>query len=179
MILQNDESVKTKNKIHNLSVYSGDRDITAFNSPNNYTIRFLDTVGETFKNIVSIKLVSAVLPNVNSLMTEPFLIMNIKEFSYGMSGTNSALKNSSSILQFEAPIIGRNFVDVKTDLNKSVFNDYERPIGEISKLTIEFKKITGALFNFGTDAAPNPNHAIQHLLEFEIVTREANTSGFI
>lgn len=171
MIFPNNENIKTKNKIHILTVYSGDRNIANFNSPNNYTIKLLDTAGESFKNIVSVKLISGIIPDVNSLSTEPFLILDIKEFSYGMSGTNSILKNANSIIQFEKPITGRSFLDIKTD-NKSVFNDYQRPIAEISKLTIELKKITGEYFDFGTDTPPSPTHSIQHLLQFEIVTKE-------
>ncbi len=155
-----------------VNVYSKDRDITLFPSPSNYSISFLNTVGKTFKNVESVRLLSAVFPDVNNVSQQPFLVLQIEELeNSGMFGSNSILNNGSFLVQLDRPVSIGFFLNTKTDICKSIINAYSTPLRELSKMTIKITDESGNLFNFGTDTG-SPSVGIQHLLSFEIVRLE-------
>lgn len=160
-----------KDKVDIVNIFSGDRNLTSFPSPNKYTIKFIDKLGNTYKNVKSIRLLSGVLPDVNNIQQEPFLILDIGDSNDAIRGTSNVLNNASSILQLDRPLETGFFFNLKSDVCKSMYHTYNQPIAELSQLNIDIRDYSGELFNFGTDVDPLvPNKSIQHLLTFEIIT---------
>ena len=114
----------------------------------------------SFKNIVSIELVSALMPSVQrqieysstlkeSCIDESYYIMEIDEISDVMDGTSKDLKNAFAIL---TPVI--RIYDISGSSSKSV--EYKSsglwhkrftpsPLSSLTNLTIKLKKPSGAL----------------------------------
>ncbi len=155
-----------------INVSSKDRDITLFPSPSRYNISFINTVGKTFKNIESIRLLSATFPDINNITQEPYLVLQIEEVeNSGMYGSNSVLNNGSFLVQLDRAISTGYFLNTKTDICKSIINTYSTPLRELSKMSITITDESGNLFNFGTDSG-SPSKSRQHLLSFEIIRLE-------
>jgi hypothetical protein len=167
--VRKEPSMQYETKTEILNVYSGDRDISVFPNPSNYVMKLLDTTGNTFKNVKSIRLLSGVFPDINNLTQEPYLILHIQEFNSGMTGTNSNFKAGSTILQLDRPITPTYFLNLKTDICKCIYASFDTPLVELSKLTVKITDCLGNPFNFGTDSG-TPNKSLQHMLSFEIIT---------
>lgn len=163
------EEVEIETEI--INIYSGDRNRSVFPDPNYYNIHLLEKIGKTFKNVVSLRLLSGILPDVNDITQEPFLILKINEIStIGMTGTNNTLNNGSTILQLDRPVSSGYFLNLKSDICKCIYSSFKQPLAELSRFTVQICDINGNLFNFGSDNVPplSPNKSLQHLLSFEI-----------
>jgi hypothetical protein len=153
-----------------VAIYSGDRDIVAYPSPSSFSINLVNTCGGSFKNVKSVRLISAVLPDMNNVLREPALVLNIRELAnQGMYGSNSTLQDGSSVMLLDKVISAGYFINIKTDMCKEMYNNYNQPLAELSKLTVNIKDINGNNFNFGTDSG-SVTKAQQVLLMFEVIT---------
>jgi hypothetical protein len=151
-----------------LNVYSGDRNTANYSNPNHYTINLLEKVGKTFRNVKCVRLLSGIFPDQGAIGTEPYLILKVPQFNSGMTGTNTNLQEGSCIIQIDRAVTTGNFFNLKTDISKCIFNTYQNPISEISKLSIDIVDVAGEPFSFGSDTLI-PTKSLQHLLVFEFV----------
>lgn len=128
-----------------LHINSSDRNTTAYPSVNSYKI---DTE-DRFKNIRSIELIAGSIPNVNSVLLQPYLILKID----GLNHINFSNKNiisgfammylqntSGAFIQPELGVLQRNVLNFKT------------PLASLSNINLQILKPDGTLFSFGESA---------------------------
>jgi hypothetical protein len=128
-----------------LHINSSDRNVTAYPSVNSYKI---DT-DDRFKNIKSIELIAGSIPNVNSVLLQPYLILKID----GLNHINFSNKNivsgfammylqntSGTFIQPELGVLQRNVLNFKT------------PLASLSNINLQILKPDGTLFSFGESA---------------------------
>lgn len=156
----------TENFIH---VSSVDRDLTAYPQPQEYRIN----LDNELKNIHSIELVNAVIPDANNVILEPYLILQIDELpNINISQSYDAPKDAFTVMYFEdAP---GNFLTLKSANCDKIVKTYKTPVASLDRITLRILDYTGAPFSFGVDAvAPGPvTKALQNSFIFKVITVE-------
>jgi hypothetical protein len=135
------------------------------NSNNN-----VDTPGERYKNITEISLESAVLPNNNNIFNQPYLLLQINEFTGHYDSASVPCRKSFAKLYLKA---AGSFVRMdKENSDPMVRVFYPAPKASLDRLSISILNPDGTLFNFGTDTAPpqDPNPLLQNYFTFKITT---------
>jgi hypothetical protein len=129
-----------------LHINSSDRNVTAYPSVNSYKI---DTLFKNIKNIRSIELIAGSIPNVNSVLLQPYLILKIdglNHITFSNKNINSGfammyLQNTSgAFIQPELGVLQRNVLNFKT------------PLASLSNINLQILKPDGTLFSFGESA---------------------------
>lgn len=169
--VQQEKCMTYKKKISYLAINSKDRDTSLYPQPQSYTINLDGDVGMVYKNVVSVRLISGTVPDINNVRDEPFLILDIDELANAYTryrGTNNVFANMFDMVRF---------VDKQT-LNKFVYItegplvEYFPPIAKLSKLTIKFLDQEGNTFSWGDDTTLALFR--QNSLVFEITEMIAN-----
>jgi hypothetical protein len=166
--LKNDPTINYIKKTHYLHISSSDRDVSIFPNVNKYVIELDDN----YKNIFSIELLQAIIPDINSVTNEPFLILNVNEISDVMQSRNRVIKESFAILQMATSLNG--FIQIKKDVHEQTVKYYHTtPKATLNKMTISILKNDGTLFDFGSGNGSN----LQNTFVFKITTLEKDTSS--
>lgn len=155
-------------KVHYLTISSKDRNVTAYPNVNHYTIQFPNE----FKNIHSIELIQAIIPDQNDVQDEPYLLLQIDEIQDVMVSNDKNISNSFAILQLAAPTRSGTFIQIDRRIHEYTVKYYDTPKAYLSKMTITILDSTGAPFDFGTDTPSPPNKSFQNTFIFKIVTLE-------
>ncbi len=150
-----------------LTVSSRDRDTDVFPSVNKYVIN----LNQEIKNIYSIELFSASIPNQGSPADEPYLLLQIDEIKETIQSNNKAVSDSFAILPMPANVpVGDNFINLKSNYYENIEKVYyETSKASLNKMSISIKKEDGALFDFGSDTPNAPNKTFQNTFTFRIV----------
>ena len=120
--------------------------------PDNFTGASLN---RKFLNVRCIELVSAIFPNTNDVLNEMYLYLTIPEIDGSFEATN--LEGMKAFAKLIPGCVHGNYVHAKVE-------EYDRPRKvfktqgvRLDKLTIQFKKWNGKIFDFGQDNAnPSP-----------------------
>lgn len=172
-----------------LSIDSHERDRTKYPNPNRYSIPLvtsntnnaINVPGKRYKNIYSIELISARIPNRNNVLDEIYLILRVKEFddpSYQANNPN--LANGFAKIMF-TPCDGTDkwlLLDVdNSDPLLKVF--WPSPKSSLDKISIEILKRDGTPFDFGTDTPVNQpvNQDLQNTFSFRIVEKVVDATA--
>ena len=174
-----------------LSIDSHDRDRTKFPNPNEYTIPLVssDTNGQgsvpgrRYKNVTSIELISAVIPNRANVLDEIYLILDIPEIeeeTYHASNHN--LSKGFAKLLFCKCDGTLKWLRLDIDLSDPLHKIYyPKPKASLDKITIRLLKRDGTPFNFGTDNSlpADVNLDLQNSFTFKITEKvtDANILG--
>lgn len=162
-----------------LSIDSTDRDRSKYPNPFKYTIHFTgssdqqNVTGHRYKNIHSVELISAMLPNVTEIKDEMYIILHIEELQeIGFDSSNSCLKGSFGKLAM-SDSSNPNFLFLDYDNSrplKRIF--YPTQKASLDKLTITLKKPNGEIIDLGPDSDPDspPIKDIQNTFTFCITT---------
>jgi len=173
-----------------LFIDSRDRDRARYPNPNRYRIPLVSsdtesnihTSGIRYKNICSISLLSAVVPNTNNILDELYVVLQIDEIDPMYDASNPSCSKAFTKLHFQEVCAGSTFLRLDKGVGDpltKVF--YPKPLASLASLTISFRKHDGTLFNFGTDTSPpaNPNQSLQNSLTFEIMTKVTDVTQAI
>lgn len=155
-------------KVHYLSISSKDRDVVAYPNVNHYSVKFPNE----FKNIHSIELVQAIIPDQNDVQDEPYLLLKIDEIQDVMVSNDKNISNSFAILQLAAPPKANTFIQIDRRIHEYTVKCYDTPKAYLSKMTITILNSSGIPFDFGTDTPSPPNKTYQNTFIFKIVTLE-------
>jgi hypothetical protein len=148
-----------------LTVTSADRDVSLYPSVSQYVINFQND----FKNIHSIELIQAIIPDKNNVTREPYLLLNIDEIPDVMISNNKSISNAFAILQMAPAIQNNYFIHIDKRIHENTVKYFKTPKASLSKMTIKITDWNGDLFDFGTDT-PNPPHKdYQNTFVFKIV----------
>jgi len=155
-------------KVHYLTISSKDRNITAYPNVNQYSIKFPNE----FKNIHSIELIQAIIPDQNNVQDEPYLLLQIDEIQDVMVSNDKNISNSFAILQLAPPTRSGTFIQIDRRIHEYTVKYYDTPKAYLSKMTITILDSEGNPFDFGTDTPSPPNKTFQNTFIFKIVTLE-------
>ena len=158
-------------KKHCIIIDSRDRDTNLYPNPNKYVVHFNGagsgaSILDNYKNIVEAHVMECILPN-SILNSVPYLILSIPELQNTLSGTNDNLNKASTILVPDK--IAGSYCHIRPDINHMLKKRMEPPMNSLHKITLEFLKPNGELYDFLGQADINDEN-IQHTLVLEITT---------
>jgi hypothetical protein len=165
-----------KTKYYYFSIDSRDRDRTAWPSTSEYQVRmepdksFIGaTLGRNYKNVKSLELMNAVYPNTSNVLQEPYLFVCIPELENKLFDATNII----GMRAFAKLIPHHNttyFVYSESGYDDPAVLEYHTAGERLDKLTIQFRKHDGSVFDFGADAASNlpPISSIQTSLTFKV-----------
>lgn len=153
-------------------INSADRDTARYQLHYNYVV---DLIG-TYKNVISVNLISAVLPNTSGILTEPYLVLSLGgDIDHIDFGTLSNNHKGFTTLPIKSPGTNSFIVpDLSGACNSEVL--FRTPLARLPRLTIKLKDYTGALYNFGAPGGSTAK-ADQHSFTLRIVTRELSRAS--
>lgn len=161
-------NVQYEETTHYLVVSSNDRNVTDYPNVNNYVINLQDEI----KNITSIQLIQAIVPDKNDVTHEPFLLLKIAEMEDVMISNNRHISDAFAILQMSSPVTTGFFIEIDTKIHENCVKYYKTPKSSLSRLSITITDMNGTPFDFGTDTPSPPNKEFQNLFVFRITTLE-------
>lgn len=161
-------NIQYEETTHYLVVSSNDRNVTDYPNVNNYVINLQDEI----KNITSIQLIQAIIPDKNDVTQEPFLLLKIAEMEEVMISNNRNISDAFAILQMSSPVTTGFFIEIDTKIHENCVKYYKTPKSSLSRLSITITDMNGIPFDFGTDTPSPPNKEFQNLFVFRITTLE-------
>lgn len=153
-----------------LTVSSRDRDVEEYPSVSNYTLR----LPTEFRNVSSIELIQAIIPDKNSVTQEPYLLLNIKELEEVMFSVDRNISDAFAILQMGKPITDGGFIQIDKRIHENVVKHYKTPKSSLSKMTISITDLDGNIFDFGDSGSTNKQYI--NTFVFRIVCLEKKRS---
>lgn len=162
------ENINYKKRNNYLVISSKDRDLSIYPKSNNFVIN-LDT---EYKNITSIELIQAIIPDKNSVTSEPLLLLNINELDPVMQSNNKQIYDSFAILQMSQPTTAGGFIHTMKQIHEHVLLQYRTPKARLSKLTFSITDIDGNLFEFGGNNTTTKDYQCQFI--FKIITLDTD-----
>jgi hypothetical protein len=153
---------------HYLTVSSRDRDLSTYPNVNKYVINF----PREFKNISTIELIQAIIPDANNVTQEPYILLIIDELEDVMVSTDRHISDAFAILQPCAPTTAGGFIQIDKRIHENVVKYYKAPKASLGRMSISLVDYNGTLFDFGADATDLPTKALQNTFVFKIVCLE-------
>jgi hypothetical protein len=166
-ILQEPEINYTYNEYY-LAINSSKRDTTLYPSPNSYVI----DLPREYKNIKSIELLDATIPDKNNVTRQPYLVLNIKEINDVIDSIDPVLNQAFAVLKMDTPIQSGYFITLDKNCWEKMPKIYKQPKANLSRFSISITDRSGNLFNF-LESSPTDITA-DHSLYFKIITLETD-----
>lgn len=168
--ISQEPDIKYEKRENYLVISSADRDTTTYPSSSNFVIQ----LQKEYKNIISVELIQAIVPDKNNVTAEPYLLLNVNEFENTMDSNNKQIYNSFAVLQVCPPTVNGSFLQIDKRIFENVTLNYITPKAHLSKLTIKVTDADGNIFDFG--GSGTTTKAYQCLFVFKIVTSDSNRS---
>lgn len=166
--ISQEPDIKYEQRENYLIVSSVDRDVTTYPSSSNFVI----PLQKEYKNIISVELIQATVPDKNNVTSEPYLLLNIKEFENPMDSNNKQVSNAFAILQLCSPTVSDTFLQMDKRIFENVTLNYRTPRASLNKISIQITDTDGNIFNFG--GSGTTAKAYQSLFVFKITTLDSN-----
>ena len=149
-----------------LAINSSSRDKALYPSPNSYVLE----LPKEYKNIKSIELLDATIPDKNNVTRQPYLLLNIKEIDDVVDSIDTKLQKCFAVLKMDTPVTSGYFITLDNNCWEKMPKIYRQPKANLSKFTITITDRSGNLFNF-LESSPTDITA-DHCLFFRIITLE-------
>jgi hypothetical protein len=168
---------------HYLSIDSSDRDREKYPNPFRYTINMVGTsdtknvTGRRYKNVHSIELMSAILPNIDEIRNQMYIVLEIEELEdVGYDSSNPVVQRAfSKIVLCQCAMNG--FLTLDGDNSRPLYRVFfPSPRASIDRLTICIKTPTGNIITI-PDNPPDedPIKELQNSFTFRIVEKITDT----
>lgn len=160
-----------------VTINSADRDRAKWPSTSNYCIKLTDdepgqpngVIGKRYRNIQSVKLLSATVPNIPTALEEPYLLLQIDEVDGMYDAASRASQNAFTKLYFK-PTLGK-FLRIDKGVGDPLQRVYwPTPKASIDRLTISIRTYDGDVFDFGADDGVTLDPDVQTSITLEIRT---------
>jgi hypothetical protein len=168
--VDNEPNIEYEEYEHFLSISSRDRDTSGYPNVNRYIVKFPE-----FKNVKSIELIQAIIPDKNDVSQEPYLLLKIDELEDVMVSNDRHISDAFAILQMAPPITTGGFIQIDKRIHENTVKNFKNPIASLSKMTVSITDADGTLFDFGNDS-PAFQKSLQNTFVFKIVTVEKRYS---
>lgn len=169
---QQEPDIEYEETEYYLTVTSADRDVSLYPSVSQYVINFQND----FKNIHSVELIQAIIPDKNHVTREPYLLLQIDEITDNMISNNKNISKAFAILQMAPAIQSGYFIHIDKRIHENTVKYYKTPKANLSKMTIKITDWNGNLFDFGTDTPSPPHKDYQNTFVFKIICLEKKRS---
>ena len=166
--ISQEPDIMYQNQESYLTVSSKDRDMNTYPSSSQFVIH----LDKEYRNIKSIELIQAIIPDKNSVTSEPFLLLNILELENVMDSNNKQISESFAILQVCPPTIPNSFLQIDKRIFENVILNYRTPKASLSKMSFSITDCDGKLFNFGGNSTTDK--AYQTTFVFKVTTLDTN-----
>ena len=163
--------IKYETRENYLVVSSTDRDTSVYPSSSNFVIQ----LEKEYKNITSVELIQAIVPDKNSVTAEPYLLLKVREFENTMDSNNKQIYNSFAILQVCPPTVSNSFLQIDKRIFENVTLTYRTPKASLSKLSLSITDPSGNIFDFG--GSGTTTKAYQSLFVFKITTLDTERTA--
>jgi hypothetical protein len=160
-VKDNELNTKYNTRVEYLHVSSSDRDLTMYPDVNHYAVDLY----KTFKNISSIELIQATIPNVTT--DDPYVILKISEIDPTVFSLNSYVDGAFAIIPFIATTGKWVNLNCNNELIQKIF---VTPKSTLDRMTIDLYAKNGSLFSFGSSGL------IDNDFVFKITTIEKDRS---
>lgn len=166
--ISQEPNMEYENTVHYVAIESKSRDLSAYPQPGEYRIVF----GDSYRNVKSVELIAATIPDKNSVSAEPYLVLKIDEFD-NLESSDTNTDNAFTLLQLNAPNTSGNFIDLDMYICSGTIKIFKTPLARLDRLTISLRDYDNNIFDFGDDTAGSPpNKSLQNMLLFKIITQE-------
>jgi hypothetical protein len=171
--------VKPGYREYYVTVDSTDRDRTVWPSSSQFQVKMEPsptfqgaTLSRAFKNVKSVEIINVIYPNTNNVVNDMYLYLCVPELEGSIETTANFGK--SAVAQLLPTKVVGNFVYSIYHEDMHPKNYYPVEGTRIDKLTLEFRRKDGTLFDFGTDTTHgnSPNKLVQTSATFRIVVRD-------
>jgi hypothetical protein len=166
--LSQEPSTTYTQRIEYFTVSSRDRDYTAYPKSSNFVVH----LPKEYKNIHSIELIQAIIPDKNNVQSQPYLLLKIDELEDVIQSNDSHMSDSFAIIQLTTPPVADSFIAVDKRTFENCVLYFRTPKAKLSKMTINLTDYAGDIFEFGGDGTNNI--AYQNLFIFKVVTLETS-----
>lgn len=156
---------------HYLTVSSKNRDSTQYPSVSDYVVNFQ----HDFKNIHSIELIQAIIPDKNDVIDEPYLLLKIEELEDVMVSLDRHISDAFAILQVCPPTSSGGFIQIDKRIHENVVKCFKTPKSTLSRMTIKISDCDGNIFDFGGSGSISKE--FQNTFVFKIVCLEKKRSS--
>lgn len=167
---------------HYLSVDSRERDRTVWPNANQFRIPLTGAAelppttraaGVRYKNVYSISLLSAVVPNVNNVLDQPYLLLQVDEIDGMYESASPACARAFAKLYFKEVCVNGAYLRRDIGISDAISRVYwPAPRASLDSITVSLRNYDGTLFDVGTDSTPptDPLDDRQTSFTFEIRT---------
>jgi hypothetical protein len=163
-------NVQYTERVKYITVSSLERNTTVFPNPGKFNV----TLQNELKNVVSFELIQAILPNVNNILNEPYLLLKIDEMDDVMESNDRNIADSFAIVQLAPAIIGpaNSFINTDKRTYENTTKEFITPKASLAKLSITMTDISGGEFDFRTVGTPLTDKSIQITFIFKAIVLE-------
>lgn len=151
-------------------ISSKDRDLANYSKSNSYTIQ----LQKELKNVISVELVQAIIPDKNNVTEEPYLLLKVNELDSVMDSNDRNISDAFALLQLTCATVPNTFIQMDKRIHENVILYYRTPKASLSRMTVRITDSDGNPFEFGGDNSYVK--AYQNTFVFKITTLEKNTS---
>jgi hypothetical protein len=156
-----------------VQVCSNDRDSALYGKTNNFKICF-----EKIKNVIEIELVSAILPNQNDILDEPYLVIEIDELPSNIEFSCNNIKKAFAMLPLKKPNKDTaSFIVPELGQNYKTTMKFKTPLASIQSFTLSIKDLNGNLFDFAPSDSSQTEKNLQTTFMFRVTSLEADMSS--
>ncbi len=166
--VEQEPSIEYKKRNNYLTICSKDRDLTVYPK----STQFVIDLNKEYRNITSIELITAIIPDQGSVQQEPFLLLNIKELDVLNDSNNKQISDSFAMLQLTPPTVSGTFIQIDKRTFENTTLEYHTPKSRLSRMSISITDLDGSIFNFGGDGTIDKDY--QCVFVFKIITLDTD-----
>ena len=165
---QQESDIQYEQVDYYFTISSRDRDISTFPNVNKYSV----VLPREFKNIYSIEVIQAIIPDANSVTNEPYLLLKIDELEDVMTSIDRNISDAFAILQMSSPTTPGGFIHMDKRIHENTVKYFRIPKASLAKLSVTITDCNGTLFDFGADGPNPPLKTLQNTFVFRVVCLE-------
>lgn len=166
--IQQEKNIEYEEVTKYITISSKDRDFETYSSVSRYSINFQTEL----KNIISIELIQAIIPDKNDVIKEPYLLLKIEELEDVMISNDRNVSDAFAILQLAQPTTTGGFIMVDKRIHENTVKYFRTPKASLNKMTVTVTDAYGTPFNFGSDTPNPPVKNLQNTFVFKVVVLE-------
>lgn len=165
--------IEYKKTSYYLTVSSFDRDTAVY--PNGSS--FIIDLPREFKNIHSIELIQAIIPDQNNVLLEPYLVLSIDELDTVMYSTNKTVSDGFAMLLLTTPPpVPGGFISIYNGIHeKTVLYYNNTPKARLARMSIKIKNCTNDIFDFGGDGGKDKIYQSTFVFKITQLERDPNS----
>ena len=164
-----EEDVTYENTSHFVFISSSYRDDV--NYPLHYDYRV--ELQNEYKNVKSVEMISATIPNITGILDEPVVVFDIDELNFIDFPSKSGNSHKGfTIIPLKSPNKTTDgFINPELSCTYRGVFEHKTPIASLNHLRIKIRDVDGNLYDFGAPAGSTAKKD-QHSFVLKIVTQE-------